>query len=185
MKALLALLAVAVFPFSVFAAQMDWSAGGYGSYGSWTSYLFEVSDGIDTKMIYEYIEENGLQSPGEDSGVTHIDSIVNIEDAGAWIAEQQNLTGTFTEEQRFFVLVVNEAGTEFLLSAIESATTDPNGQIWTLTFNTNYNEWAEDYWQIGSVGGGEEPVDPNVPEPTALALLALGVAGVALRRRVA
>ena len=30
-----------------------------------------------------------------------------------------------------------------------------------------------------------DPVDPSVPEPTVLALLALGVAGVALRRRVA
>lgn len=47
--------------------------------------------------------------------------------------------------------------------------------------NGSYAFTDESEWTVV----GDVPVDPGVPEPTVLALLALGVAGVALRRRVA
>ena len=51
---------------------------------------------------------------------------------------------------------------------------ETSGNLSLIEFDENSN------WTI--LGG--DPIDPDVPEPTALALLALGVAGVALRRRI-
>lgn len=45
---------------------------------------------------------------------------------------------------------------------------------------TDFAGFATDWTEVAGTGGGS---DSGVPEPTALALLALGVAGLALRRR--
>ena len=60
----------------------------------------------------------------------------------------------------------------------ESASAPPNG---TIGDSGTYDDALTD-WEIGEVSNPD--VHPQaIPEPTALALLALGVAAVALRRR--
>lgn len=88
------------------------------------------------------------------------------------------------ETYSFYVVIIDAEGQYAMVSSVLEGTLYQVGTTDQMTFV----QWsAEQFygtsggWQ--QIGGGE--VDPNVPEPTALALLALGVAGVALRRRVA
>ena len=92
-----------------------------------------------------------------------------------------NLYGTYTSDAAITHLVWGKQGTG-------AQTTDGNMNLWNnnsgnITMDIDYVAGMT-YDEVIAAAETPDP-DPALPEPTALALLALGVAGVALRRRVA
>lgn len=103
-------------------------------------------------------------------GVYYIDS-----------SEHSLLDTSISGETSFYVVMFDATGTYFAISEAQLHIPYelPNPVENFLEWGTESLVGTTNGWL--QVGGGE---DPNVPEPTALALLALGVAGVALRRRI-
>ena len=177
------------------AAITSWLAGistsGVDKYANGTAYFLSVPEvGSDFSAIKSYIEQNGLENP-DDSTVTLLSSGVLGDDAVFYSGEYSADSWLPSDEANtYYVLLVNKEGTEFILSPGGKLTdttffakvTLPDGTPqYAATFYEGDADWSSAGG--GTVGGGT--IDPGVPEPTALALLALGVAGVALRRRVA
>lgn len=82
------------------------------------------------------------------------------------------------------IVVLDDNAENYLVStAVEGTASSGTSNPFTISLTGDELVATSGGWQ--QVGGGDTPIDPDVPEPTALALLALGVAGVALRRRVA
>ena len=102
---------------------------------------------------------------------------------GGGSGENVEASGEVNTTHDFFVVIFDsstvETSSHYMVSQILQGVLF-GGEI-PPTMTPEWNSSHFSGWQ--QLDG--EPIEPDVPEPTALALLALGVAGVALRRRVA
>lgn len=169
------------------AAQVDWTAGFFdNAFTGGNAYLVQVSgdnaSNLTSEMIHSYVQNNGLSYTGDAYTFSQLDSEV-LQGSPSGALTQGNSISLEAGNYNIFVFVLSSDGTQFSVTSINGITLvdDPSG-IPSVGVPLNFLSTNETFLN-GTVGGGGD--DPTVPEPTALALLALGVAGVALRRRVA
>ena len=176
MKKLLLLAFAACMSISAFGAQLIWSAYSFPTpFDNGTAYVVEMNTGAaDRTTIASKLTANGIKADAAFSslGSAKIDSSTS----GFTDIENQNASATYADHN-YFVIAFDSDKKNFALSEVLAPVPNAMG-IWNAVWNEDF---LEDYWTTGTVGGGE--VKPVVPEPTVLALLALGVAGLALRRR--
>lgn len=186
MKRFILLFSVCMTASLSMAASLNWSARGWDTSVTGTAYLIQYTgtENVEIDQIANYLTNKGTDYSGTDFqslGQTDITNSTNLGDNGTAIT----VADTLPSLNNCFTLIITNDG-KYVLSSYETITNNTVGG--TNMYNATFASapFGSTEWTTGDIyTGGDEPVNPDVPEPTALALLALGVAGVALRRRVA
>ena len=151
------------------AATVDWSVSGqsgktfYVYNGDLSTTIAALQDGVS-------YEESALAIP---SGYVATGTVAargtagQTEDVGSYLTAIV-LDSSVAEGNKFYYSVVETSGYTY---------EPPNQSTSKLKINT----WTEGTFDGKSSGGGQDPI----PEPTTVALLALGLAAVGLKRKVA
>ena len=178
-KFILSLIALA-FSSVAFSATVQWGASGFSdSFNGGTAYLISATSTTSTiSDIASYIQTNGLSYSGSNTYSQWGSTTVTSDEDGAYFENAPvSSTPSAGTYDKVFILVLDGDSGKFALIDYFSVTVPDNDTL------VNIKKFGET-WTEGTVGGGSTP-DPGVPEPTVLALLALGVAGVALKRKIA
>lgn len=180
MKKMLTLLAIAFTAVSAFAAQLNWSSWGYINDGQddsdWISggqaYLIQVNDTTN------FAVNSSLAITG--GSIVNSANFSNGTIYGGWTTE--SLVGG--ETYYFAILMTTDGVAGTTLPTTGSYALDLNGGTGGTYYSVVWDAANGVTLEAdGNFAGATINQAVTVPEPTALALLALGVAGLALRRR--
>lgn len=177
MKKVLTLLAL-MFSFVAFSATVNWNVSNLTN-STGCVYLLQVTNGSYTiDSLKQHLNTYGTAS-NNTSDFNLLSSSTTIEEdvfSGAL-----SVTSSFTSETGtltpVFALLIS--GSNYEISSIFGTITVTDSTV----PSTSENQVVFDDVATGVLG--TTPLPGGVPEPTVLALLALGVAGLALKRKVA